>query len=91
MKTLVIYDNSGYIYIQMSGAYIKPQGGINYLEVEIPDGKILKGIDTSVIPNIPIYEDIPITEIDILKQQLKENQALFTEYVNNKYNALLNY
>lgn len=92
MKTLVIYDNTGYIYLQLSSTENRiPQGGINYLETEIPEGKTLKSIDTSVSPHIPIYEDIPIPEIDILKQQLKENQELITEYVNNKYNALLYY
>ncbi|MZK53425.1 hypothetical protein [Clostridium beijerinckii] len=69
MKTLVIYDNSGYIYIQMSGAYRKPQDGINYLEVEIPEGKILKAIDTTTTPHTPIFEDIPKSEIDILKEK----------------------
>lgn len=92
MKTLVIYDNTGYIYLQISSTENRiPQGGLQFIEVEISEGKILKSIDTSVSPNIPIYEDMPVPEIDILKQQLKENQELFTEYVNNKYNALLNY
>lgn len=43
MKTLVIYDNVGYIYLQLTSDDNRiPQGGINYLEVEVPGGKIIK-------------------------------------------------
>jgi hypothetical protein len=68
MKTLIIYDNTGYIYMTMSRTYNIPQGGIQYLEVEVPTGKQLKGVDTSVTPNVPIYEDIPKTDIEILQE-----------------------
>lgn len=76
MKTLVIYDNTGYIYLQLSSAENRiPQGGINYLEVEIPDGKRITGIDISVTPNVPLYEDIPKTEIELLNEHLLNTQA----------------
>jgi hypothetical protein len=92
MKTLIIYDNTGYIYLQLKSTENRiPQGGIQFLETEIPEGKTLKSIDTSVTPNTPIYEDIPIPEIQVVQQQLQEAQNLIIEYVNSKYNALLNY
>jgi hypothetical protein len=74
--TLAIYDNTGYIYLQMSGAYIKPQGGIQYLEVDESTypGKFIKSIDTSVTPNVPIFEDIPKTELQIAQEQIKTLQ-----------------
>ena len=74
MKTLVIYDNKGYIYLKITGSYSVPEGGLNYLEIEIPEGKILKSIDTSVTPNASVYEDIPVSEIDNMKQQISDLQ-----------------
>lgn len=70
MKTLILYDNNGKIYLEVSGTYSVPQGGIQFIETEIPIGKILKGIDVSVTPNAPIFEDIPKTEIELLKEQI---------------------
>ncbi|WP_238917268.1 hypothetical protein [Clostridium sp. YIM B02555] len=76
MKTLIIYDNTGTIFSSpITGSYQKPQGQLNYLEIEIPEGKILKGIDTSKIPNVPIFEDIPKTDLEKAQEQLLETQA----------------
>lgn len=74
MKTLIFYDNTGYIYMQITGSYRVPEGGIQFLETEIPEGKILKGIDISVTPHQPIFEDIPLSDIDSLKQQIADLQ-----------------
>ncbi|MBC3889518.1 hypothetical protein GH810_14485 [Acetobacterium paludosum] len=64
MNTLIIYDNAGYIISTMAGSIREPQGGVQFLWVEIPEGKQLKvtdgiGVDVSVTPNIPILENIP--------------------------------
>lgn len=61
MKTLVIYDITGHIIQQNSGNVYKPQG-IPFLEIEIPEGKILKSINTTKEPHEPVYRDI--TEIN---------------------------
>jgi len=79
MKTLVIYDNTGYVYLQQTGTYREPQGGINYLVIEIPEGKILKNINTSVTPNIPVYEDIQLSEAELLKKRVEEQEAALIE------------
>jgi len=79
MKTLIIYDNTGYIYMTMSGTYNLPQGGIQFLEVEVPVGKQLKGIDTTVTPNVSIFEDIPLSETEILKQKVEEQELALIE------------
>lgn len=70
MKTLILYDNTGKIYLQVSGTYNVPQGGLQFIEAEIPNGQVLKEIDVSVTPNIPTFEDIPKTEIELLKEQV---------------------
>ena len=78
MNTLIIYDSTGYIISQMSGAVREPVG-IPFIWVEIPIGKQLKitdgiGIDVSVMPNVAILEDIPLTEIEIMQKQLINSQ-----------------
>jgi hypothetical protein len=77
MNTLIIYDNTGYVISQMAGSIREPQGGVLFLWAEIPDGKQLKltdgiGIDVSVTPHQAILEDVPKTEIELLKGQQQE-------------------
>ena len=76
MKTLIIYDNEGYIISTRQGqpSPRKPIG-VPYLEVTIPQGKQIKitdgiGIDVSVTPHEVILEDIPPTEIEVVKDDL---------------------
>lgn len=69
MNTLIIYDSTGYIISQMSGDVREPVG-ISFLWVEIPEDKRLISIDTTVTPNVAVFEDIPKTEIEILKEQV---------------------
>lgn len=80
MNTLIIYDNTGYVISQMAGSVREPQGGVQFLWAEIPEGKQLKitdgiGVDVSVTPHQAILEDIPKTEIELLKEQLSLTQA----------------
>ncbi|NOW03244.1 hypothetical protein [Clostridium beijerinckii] len=72
MKTLIIYDNTGYIYLQLKSTENRiPQGGIQFLEIEVPEGKYIKNIDITVIPNVPVYEDVPKTDIEKLQEQIE--------------------
>lgn len=79
MKTLIIYDSKGTIFLQISGSYVVPQGGLQYLDVEIPTGKQIKGIDITVTPNTVIYEDIPLSETEQLKQKVLEQESALVE------------
>ncbi len=78
MKTLIIYDNEGYIISTRQGQPSpRVPVGIPYLEVEIPEGKRIKitdgiGVDVTVTPHEVILEDIPPTEIELLKEQQQE-------------------
>lgn len=73
MKTLMIYDSTGQIFSSpITGSYATPQGGLNFIEIEIPEGKILKKVDTTVTPNVPIYEDIPKSDIEIANEKIAE-------------------
>lgn len=73
MTTLIIYDNNGQIFTQITGDYIKPNG-LQHLEVTVPEGKILTGVDVSVTPHQAIFVDVPKSEVEILKEQLQATQ-----------------
>ena len=73
MDTLIIYDSTGYILDIKSGGIREPVG-VPFLWVEIPTGKRLKTtinglalINISATPNVAILEDIPKTEMEIMK------------------------
>lgn len=84
MRTLIIYDNQGYILSAYSG-FPEPREpqGVPYLWVDIPEGKQLKitdgvGVDVSVTPHQAILEDIPPTEIEQLRLEMAQaNTELF--------------
>lgn len=78
MKTLIIYDNEGYIISTRQG---QPSPripvGVPYLYVEIPEGKRIKmtdgiGVDVTVTPHQVILEDIPPTEIEQLRLEMAQ-------------------
>lgn len=72
MNTLIIYDNEGKIFSQVTGDYLIPQGGVQFLEVEVLEGKQITGVDTSVTPHQTILEDILPTQVEILETQVAD-------------------
>jgi len=78
MKTLIIYDEEGYIISTRQGQPSpRVPVGVPYLEVEIPEGKQIKitdgiGVDVTKTPHEVILEDIPPTEIDVLRSEITE-------------------
>ncbi|MDD9312632.1 hypothetical protein PUS82_15260 [Cytobacillus firmus] len=73
MKTLIIYDTTGFIVQQHTGNYREPVG-IPYLETEIPSGKYASSVNVSSLPHQVILEDIPPSEIEELKAKLQTTQ-----------------
>lgn len=73
MKTLIIYDNTGFILLTQSGDYRIPEGGIQFIEVEVPSGKHAVSIDIET--NTPIYEDIPKTETQLLQEKMEQLES----------------
>lgn len=65
MKTLIIYDNSGYIYIQITGTYRIPQGGINYIEIYVESYKGKKIKSVNVETKELVLEDVDTRVEDI--------------------------
>lgn len=70
MQTLIIYDNEGTILLQQTGSYKIPQGGVQYLLTEIPEGKLAISVD--VENKTVILKDMPKTETSILKDELEQ-------------------
>jgi len=79
METLIIYDDIGKIFTMMSGDVATPSGGINFLKIVIPEGKMITGVDVSVTPNVAILEDIPISELTQIRGRV---ESVETEVVN---------
>ena len=82
IKTLVIYDNYGKIFSQVTGDYIKPSG-LQHLEVEVPQNKTISGVEVSVSPHRVILEDIPPSETDLLRIETAESNAELFELIFN--------
>lgn len=73
MNTLIIYDNTGYILSVRSGEPAPREPiGVPFLWSEIPQGKVLKGVDVTGEIHQVILEDTPITDVDLLKQQVAD-------------------
>lgn len=78
MKTLIIYDEEGYILSQQQGQPAPREPiGVPFLKVEIPEGKRIKvtdgvGVDVSKTPHEVILEDIPTSEIDLMRTDLND-------------------
>lgn len=70
MKTLIIYDNEGTIILQQAGSYKIPQGGVQYLISDIPEGKLAVSVDAK--KEKVILKDMPKTETSILKEELEQ-------------------
>ena len=69
MKTLIIYDDTGFILLTQSGDYRVPEGGVQYLEYEIPAGQYAINVD--VEKKVPILIESPKTETEYLKEEIE--------------------
>lgn len=81
MNYLVIYDNEGRVIFTTDAAG-NTENSFKPTFVDVPAGKILVAIDTKT--QKPIFEDIPKSEIEILKERLE-----YQEEVINQQNAAL--
>lgn len=87
MKTLVIYDLTGKIWLMAHGETEVPPGVLSMF-VDIPDGAILTRIDTTDKENPqPVFEYLPDTDIGRLQKAVK---VLEEENTSLKQNAEVN-
>lgn len=78
MEYLVIYDTEGNIISMASGAVLDP-AGIPFMRITIPDRKVLSKIDVTVTPNVPIFTDLPKSEIELLKDKVADLTKQLTD------------
>ncbi|NFN93604.1 hypothetical protein FDB28_05755 [Clostridium botulinum] len=80
MKTLILYDSTGREIFSQRGCPYEPLGEVKSLITDIPEEKILKGVDAKT--GQPILEDIPKSEVELLKEKIesleKSNAELTT-------------
>lgn len=81
MKTLIIYDNTGFILSQMQGSDLREPVGIPFLWLEIPQGKLLKSIDVSGKERKPVYENLPKSETQLLQEKVDLMQAAIDDLI----------
>ena len=75
MKSLVIYDSTGRIWLIAHGEETAPQG-LLCMFVDIPDGATLLKIDVTDAENPkPVFEYLPETDIGRLQKTVKELEA----------------
>lgn len=86
MEMIVIYDMTGKIYYCAGGDVAEPVG-IPFLRVNVPDGKRIKKVDTSVEIHVPVFEDEPKLQqdkdIDELKTRLQNVQNVIDFLIMN--------
>ena len=81
MQTQIIYDETGYILsIKQGQPAPREPIGVPFLNIEIPSGKQIKitdgiGVDVSVTPHQVILEDIPPSEIDLVRIEMARNNS----------------
>ncbi|MDF2984722.1 MAG: hypothetical protein K0R50_232 [Eubacterium sp.] len=68
MKTLVIYDETGFIISQMQGSDLREPVGLPFMYIEVPQGKMFRSVDVSGTENKPVYEDLPKPETQKLQE-----------------------
>lgn len=72
MKTLVIYDATGRIWLMAHGEEVAPQG-LLCMFVDIPDGATLLKIDVTDLDNPkPVFDYLPETDIGRLQKSMKQ-------------------
>lgn len=72
MKTLLIYDNSGVIWVSITGNYSTPDG-LPYIESEIPDGYYAESVN--VESKQPVLKEFPKSDTDRKLEELEKQMA----------------
>ena len=79
MKIRIIYDAKGTIISRMQGSDLYTPVGVPYLDIEVPMGKYVTGIDVSKGVHTPIFVDLPKSETQQLKDENIEIKLALAE------------
>lgn len=72
MKTLLIYDSTGYIWVNISGDYRLPEG-LPYVETEVPEGYYAESVNPAT--GEPVLAEIPKSQQELEMEALKARVA----------------
>lgn len=87
MQGLIIYDDINNVFVITTASTITyPSGNLHSLSVEVADGKVITGLDTTVSPPCAIIEDIPKSEMEIAKAKIAEQEI---ELANLQYALMI--
>ena len=75
MQTIAVYDNTGHILYQ--GAPVYEPSGVPFMYLDVPQGKTVASIDTSVTPHVPVYADTNTKNLQDRVTVLEEKIAEF--------------
>lgn len=67
-KTLVIYDLNGSIIGSPITGFYKVPNGVPYIEIVVPNGKYVIGVNIET--KEPIFDDIPLSETELLSNKI---------------------
>ena len=71
MKTLVFYDETGYLLDVRSGEPAPREPvGVPFLWTDVPANKYVESVDVSVTPHKVVLKDRPPTEAERVQQNL---------------------
>lgn len=76
MKTLLVYDNTGKIWVNISGDYAIPDG-LPYIEAEIPTGYYAESVNLET--KEPVLKEFPKSNTDMEIESLKAQQDATNE------------
>lgn len=78
MDALIIYDETGYIIFQATGNLREPIG-VPFMWVEVPEGKRVVGVDVSGETHVPVFADLPKSEVQLLQEKVVESEQAILE------------
>ena len=82
MKTLVIFDSTGRIYFTSSGDYVIPEG-LPYIEVEVPEGQYITGVNVSGESPVAVLEKSSIVDASTLLERVELLENALNEILLN--------
>ena len=85
MKTLVIYDLEGTVIKTIYGGYKVPVG-IPFLEVDVPEGKMIKSVNVEGEEHFAVFEKLPSPTINQLIEKISNQEAMTEELEAAIYN-----
>lgn len=80
VNTLIIYDNHGVIFHQVTGDFATPSG-LQHIIIEIPEGKYAESVDTRFTTHVVVLNDFQKSETEQLREELAITQQALNDLI----------